>query len=261
MSATTVHTAAPLVSVIMPAYNSQAYIADAIRSVQAQTEDNWELLVIDDGSGDDTCRIVTEMAREDTRIRLYRNEENLGAARSRNRGISMCRGSYVALLDSDDLWRENKLRVQLDLAKEKDADIVYCSYAMMDAQGCKRCDDFLVPRKTDLESMLVRSVISCSTVLLSRQVAQDHPFPTGYYHEDYALWLQLLQSGHQAFGTDQVLADYRVQSNSRASNKLHSALHRWTIYRSLLHLSVMQSIRYLSLYAFAGAKKYRIHRA
>jgi glycosyltransferase involved in cell wall biosynthesis len=261
MSATTVHTPAPRVSVIMPAYNSQAYIADAIRSVQAQTLGDWELLVIDDGSRDDTCSIVTEMALEDPRIRLYRNEENMGAARSRNRGIAMSRGAYVALLDSDDLWRENKLQVQLDLAQEKQADIVYCSYAMMDERGCKRCDDFLVPRKTDLKSMLVRSVISCSTVLLSRQVALDHPFPTGYYHEDYALWLQLLQQGHQAFGTDQVLADYRVLAHSRASNKLHSACHRWTIYRSLLHLSRIQSIRYLGLYAFAGFRKYRIHRA
>jgi glycosyltransferase involved in cell wall biosynthesis len=87
----------------MPAYNSQAYIADAIRSVQAQTLGDWELLVIDDGSRDDTCSIVTEMALEDPRIRLYRNEENMGAARSRNRGIAMSRGAYVALLDSDDL--------------------------------------------------------------------------------------------------------------------------------------------------------------
>jgi teichuronic acid biosynthesis glycosyltransferase TuaG len=245
----------------MPAYNAEKTIEFAISSDLAQTHKDWELIVIDDGSTDKTVAILSELAATDSRIRFLQNENNKGVSYTRNRAVELAEGEWIAFLDSDDLWRENKLRVQLELAKEKDADIVYCSYAMMDERGCKRCDDFLVPRKTDLKSMLVRSVISCSTVLLSRQVALDHPFPTGYYHEDYALWLQLLQQGHQAFGTDQVLADYRVLAHSRASNKLHSACHRWTIYRSLLHLSRIQSIRYLGLYAFAGFRKYRIHRA
>lgn len=108
----------PLVSVIMPAYGAEAYIEEAIASVQAQTYENWELLVLEDCSPDRCAQIVEDMAREDSRIRLLRNEKNMGVARTRNRGLDLCRGDYVAFLDSDDLWRPQKLQKQLALAKK-----------------------------------------------------------------------------------------------------------------------------------------------
>lgn len=131
----------PMVSVIMPAYNAAAYIAEAIRSVQSQTMMDWELLVIDDCSSDDTRQIVQTLARKDSRIHLLPNEKNMGTARTRNRGMDLCHGVYIALLDSDDVWYPQKLQQQIDLAEETGADIVYCSYAMVDQQRKPKCPD------------------------------------------------------------------------------------------------------------------------
>lgn len=247
----------PLVSVIMPSYNATDYIEEAIRSVQAQTVKNWELLVIDDCSRDETCQIVRRMAAEDSRIRLVVNEQNMGTARTRNRGLDLCRGQFVALLDSDDIWYPNKLEVQLELAEREQGDIMYCSYSIVNLQGQKRCDDFIVPPVADLELMLVKSVISCSTALLRREALGQNRFPVDFYHEDYAFWLDLLRKGLKAVGNPEVLGAYRVGDHSRASNKLASAVRRWRIYRKFLKLSLWKSAGYLGRYAFAGIVKYR----
>lgn len=247
----------PLVSVLMPAFNAEKYIEKAIRSVIAQTVSDWELVVIDDHSQDMTFQIAEALAREDARIHLYRNEQNQGAARTRNRGLDLCRGQYVALLDCDDVWYPDKLAQQLKLAQQENADIVYCAYAIVDEDGEKRCRDFIVPECTDVESTLVKSVISCSTALLGKNVTENYRFPIGYYHEDLALWLQLLGDGMKAVGTSQVLAAYRVRPCSRASNKLSVAKRRWQIYRSVMGLSVRKSVFYFVQYAAAGFAKYQ----
>ena len=103
----------PKVSVVMPAFNSERYICDAIASVRNQTFDEWELIVVDDCSTDSTYETVYEIAQEDPRIRVIRNETNRGAAASRNAGFGQCKGKYVALLDSDDLWEPEKLQKQI----------------------------------------------------------------------------------------------------------------------------------------------------
>lgn len=247
------------VSVIMPAYNAERYIEAAIRSVMAQTCPDWELIVIDDCSQDATAAVVERLAREDGRITLLHNEVNMGVAKTRNRGLDLCRGSYAALLDSDDLWYPEKLARQVELARETGADLVYCSYAIVDENGRKKCDDFIVPETTDFEASLTKSVISCSTALLSRDVVDAYRFDTAYYHEDLALWLQILKSGHTACGVPEVLAEYRVMDGTRAANKLKSAAYRWQIYRKLLGFSVSESAKLLLRYGLLGLRKYKRH--
>ena len=116
----------PLVSVIMPAYNAEKYIGEAIASVCAQTYENWELLILDDGSADRTAEIAQAYAQRDARIRVLRNLQNMGVARTRNRGFDLAQGEWIALLDSDDRWRVQKLEKQLAVARSSDADIVVC---------------------------------------------------------------------------------------------------------------------------------------
>lgn len=247
----------PRIAVIMPACNAQAYIETAIRSVQAQTLTDWELLVIDDCSQDQTARLVQRMALQDHRIRLAANEKNMGTACSRNRGLELAQGCYVAFLDSDDRWHPTKLEKQLALAEEKNADIVYTSYAIVDGDGKKRCPDFIVRQTTGLKAMLCRNEIGCSTVLLSPSMASRYRFSEQYYHEDYALWLNMMQEGAVAAGVSDVLVDYRYHPNSRAANKLCSAKSRWRIYRDLLKLPLITSGWYLARYALNGIRKYR----
>lgn len=247
----------PLVSVLMPAYNGEKYMEEAVRSVLAQSLSDWELILIDDCSQDGTWELAVRLAREDSRIRLYRNGCNLGPARTRNRGLDLCRGTYVALLDCDDLWHPVKLEKQVALARETEADIVYCGYAIVDGDGRRRCRDFKVPESTDMTSTLVQSVISCSTALLGKRVTAHYRFPVDYYHEDLALWLRLLEDGMKAVGTPEILAQYRIHRSSRACGKLKVARRRWELYRSMLGLSVGESAYYFLQYARKGIRKYQ----
>lgn len=247
----------PLISVIMPAYNAEKYISQAIGSVLAQTEQHWELLVIDDCSGDKTVEIVERFVRQDERIRLLINEQNQGTAYSRNRGFDLCRGAYVALLDSDDLWRPEKLEKQLAYAERSGADLIYTSYALIDGEEGSWLRDYRVPESTSLDKMLLENMIGCSTVLLRRELIQKFRFTTQFFHEDYAMWLGMLRSGYRAAGVTEVLVDYRLHRNSRAANKFRAARNRWEIYRSMMGLSVGKSLSCLLHYSLSGIRKYR----
>lgn len=247
----------PLVSVVMPAYNAERFIEEAILSVIHQTLTDWELIVVDDCSQDATPAIVERRAAQDSRIVLVRLEKNLGVAAARNQGFARCRGSYIALLDSDDVWHPQKLACQVALARDTKAEILYCSYRIIDENGRKICGDFIVPVTTNFEDFLTRAVISCSTALLSRSIVDTYRFSTEYFHEDLAFWLQLLHDEHTARGTTEVLAGYRISKGTRTANKAHSAACRWWIYRRLLGYSVPKSTALLTRYAVLGVRKYR----
>lgn len=246
----------PKVSVIMPAYNMERYIEQAIQSVQRQTYSNWELLVIDDGSLDNTCKIVERLAEQDARIHLLRNEKNIGVSRARNRGFDLASGKYVALMDSDDLWREEKLARQVDLAERTGADVIYCSYGIIGEMGEKLCNDFIVPDITNFENSLSQSVISCSTAMLSSDVYHTYRFNPDFYHEDLIFWLQILNDQLVVSGVTDVLADYRVYKGTRASNKIRTAVNRWKVYRRYFELSFTDSVWAFVKYAFLGVRKY-----
>lgn len=246
----------PLVSVIMPAYNAEKYIAEAIQSVISQTYTNWQLLVIDDCSTDRTAEIAEEFEKTDQRIRALRNPKNMGVAKTRNRGLDLAEGEWVALLDSDDRWHKEKLEKQLAVAENSDEDIIYCSYALTDESG-KHLSDYKVPRTTTYHDMLKECVLSCSTVLLHRGILASHHFLYDCYQEDYAFWLELLRAGYRAEACCDVLADYRIVNGSRSRNKLKSAKNRWIVYRRVEKLSLVRSIRAFMTYAFRGVMKYR----
>lgn len=249
--------AAPLVSVIMPAYNAQEYIEKAIRSVLDQTVADLELLVLDDGSTDNTCEIVEALSAQDSRIVLIRNERNLGVARTRNRGLEQFQGRYVAFLDSDDVWHPEKLETQLARMQETGAYLVYSSYAIVDGAGGKVSADYLVPEKVSYKQLLKENLIGCSTVVLSSEIAKKFRFNPEYYHEDYVLWLQILKEKYVVAGCKAVLVDWRYVEDSRSYDKLNSAKKRWNIYRRLLKLSVFKSAGLFCSYAWAGLRKYR----
>ncbi|MGM9616110.1 glycosyltransferase family 2 protein [Butyricicoccus sp.] len=250
-------TGMPEVSVVMPAYHAEPYIERAVRSVLEQTMQDFELIIIDDCSQDGTYDMICSMAAADSRIRPFRNEVNAGVAATRNRALDLCRGQYVALLDSDDIWHADKLEQQLAVLRQHQADLVYCSYALMDEHGRKKCQDYIVPAQTDFEHMLRQNCIGCSTVMFTREIAEKYRFRLDFYHEDYVLWLQLLQDGYRAHGITKVLVDYRVMEQSRAGNKKASAGYRWKIYRDFLHLSLPKRMLVFVQYSIAGIKKYR----
>ena len=246
-----------MVSVIMPAYNAEKYIEEAVRSVIAQTYEDWELIVIDDGSKDNTVRIVEEIAKEDKRIHVLKNEANIGVARTRNKGLDSCTGDLAALLDSDDYWDPEFLEKTVELENKTNSDFIYCSYGIVNEQGEKISNDFIVPERTCFEDSLVKSVISCSTVLFSKKMMREARFPVNVYHEDLALWLSMLKDGATASGVTEVLAYYRQSNNTRNKNKIKSAVRRWIICREYLGLSLSKSVVIMVKYAYCGFQKYK----
>ncbi len=222
-----------------------------------QTFRDWELIVIDDGSNDSTREIIEALAEEDDRIISMPNESNIGVAKTRNRGLEISRGKYIALLDSDDIWRDDKLLKQLKKAESSGADIVYCSYGIIDEKDENLCSDFIVSEDADYASTLIRTEISCSTALLSRNIVDKYRFSTDFYHEDLVLWLKILKDGHKACGVTEILADYRVLRGSRASNKFKSALERWKVFRHQMGEPFFKSLILIVKYAFFAIKKYK----
>lgn len=256
MEGNNITSAVPLVTVIMPAYQSSSYIEAAIRSVMMQTVTNWEMIVIDDCSNDGTVEIIRSLAQEDERIHLVYNEQNMGVARTRNRGIDMAQGNYIALLDSDDVWLPDKLEHQLLIMEQEKADLCYCSYSIVNSQGERCRPDYLVPASVDFDKLLNENIIGCSTVVISRRAMEGHRFTTDFYHEDYVLWLTLLREGFLAVGYTEPLVQWRFIESSRSYDKRKAAGSRWKIYRDYLQLPIGKSLISFAAYFTAGIKKY-----
>ena len=249
--------ATPYVTVIMPAYNAGQYIARSIQSVIDQTFPNWVLYAIDDGSHDDTCRIIQEFSAGDDRIIFLKNEKNIGVSATRNKGIGLSRSKYIAFLDSDDVWHPEKLEKQLARIEQENADLSYCSYSLVDEHDVRIHDDYIIPAYTNYEALLKENVIGCSTVLVRTELVKQYGFRSDYYHEDYVLWLRLLELGYVAVGCTEVLVNWRHIKNSRSADKVKSAKKRWMIYRYCVGLPLPKCVRLFLRYAFAGLRKYR----
>lgn len=248
----------PKVSVIMPAYNCERYISAAIESVLEQSWENFELLVVDDCSRDGTAACVEKYTRRDSRVRLICCGKNQGVAMARNRGIDEAAGEYIAFLDSDDVWVREKLEKQLSIAEETGAEIVYGSYSFIDEAGKRIKRPFVVPEFTDFGRMINRNVIGNSTVLLKADLLAEHRFRSDVHHEDYVLWLELLEIPVKARGCRDVLMHYRQVGDARNRNKLQAARERWKIYRTVLDLSVLRSACAFVCYSVSGVLKYYV---
>lgn len=247
----------PKVSIITPAYNASKTLVETVRSALSQTFDDFEMIIVDDCSKDDTYKIASDLSEKDPRIKVFKNEKNLGVSKTRNFALSKAIGEYVAFLDSDDLWREDKLERQYALACETDADIIYCSYGIISENGTRKCKDFIVEKQTDFNKMLLKSVVSCSTAFIKRHHFDKYSFSSEYAHEDYVLWMSMFKDGLTAVGDQKVLAEYRVYPGTRSFDKFKAAKNRYIIYRKALKLSPCKSIKCIFKYMLLGLKKYK----
>ena len=244
------------VSVILPVYNAEKYLRDTILSVLEQTYQNFELIIVDDCSKDNSLRIIYECAAKDSRIKVLRNETNQGAAACRNRCIQEATGSYIAFLDSDDLWTSQKLESQIELLTRTEAQFTYAAYDFMDENGNPILKPHFISDSLDFEMILRENSVLCSTVCADASLLKAHPFRCEYYHEDYVLWLELFRLPIDIKGSPEVLTHYRISKKSRSYNKLRAAKERWKIYRQFLEMNVLKSAFYFAQYAVNGLKKY-----
>lgn len=244
------------VSIIMAAYNAEKTIKKAIQSVIAQSYPYWELLVINDCSKDSTVSVVEELAKTDARIRLMHNDSNSGVSKTRQRGVNCATGEWIAILDSDDAWQEDKLEKQLMLAKKKDATLVFTGSAFMDDKTAILDWQMHVPDTITYKQLLKQNLISNSSVLVKSDIYRKHFVVGDDMHEDYAIWLSMLKAGHIAYGIDEPLLVYRVTASSKTGNKWKSAKMQWKTYQ-YIQLNSVVAAYYMGWYTIKGLLKYR----
>ncbi|MBR9823323.1 glycosyltransferase family 2 protein [Salipiger thiooxidans] len=223
----------PQVSVILPAYNAEAFLSRAMESVRNQSFPDWELLVVDDGSRDGTAALAEAAAASDPRIRAVISPRNAGAAAARNRGLAEARGRYIAYLDADDEWLPEKLSEQLAHLQATGASFGYCGFWRI-IRGQRR--RIHVPAQVTRAELLYGNVIGCFTAIYDSSVLGKVAMPDFPLSHDYALWLDLLERG-PAVGIDRPLAIYHRQERSLSSNPWRSARGTWEVFRDHLQLS------------------------
>lgn len=242
-----------LVSVIIPAYNCAKTVQKAIDSALSQ-DVSLEVLVLNDCSKESLEEVMQPYAEEE-RVRYIENEKNLGAAETRNRGVKLAKGEYIAFLDADDYWAEGKLKKQLALIEKTGC--VLCSTAreLMQPDGTLSGYTMPVPEHFTFKSLCKGNVINCSSVLIRRDAALEFPMEHEDCHEDYLMWLRVLEKYGEGCAVNEPLLKYRVSNTGKSGSKLHSSLLAWRTYR-YMGFSLPRSVYYFLHYAFGGVKKY-----
>lgn len=266
----------PLISIITPAYNVEKYIGRTIESVLNQTYPNWELIIVDDHSKDDTWKVASEYAVTNSRIKVIKTTENGGAGVARNTGIKQATGDYIAFLDSDDLWAPSKLEVQISRMLETGALFSFMAYHVIAADD-KYIKTIHVPSKVSYTDLLSGCDVGCLTAVynakeLGKLFFLDHirnrdlPFPLEILRkwgkEDYVLWLQIAKKNSNTdlfIGIDEPLAYYRKHEGGISSNKTKAAKYQWMVYRNIEHLNLLKSSIYFINYTINGLVKHYWH--
>lgn len=230
------------VSIIMPAHDSEKYIGEAIESVLCQTFQDWELIVINDGSTDRTEEIINRYRARDGRIKYIKYAETKGTWRARVEGIKRSEGRYIAFLDSDDVWIENKLERQIEFMRKECVDFSSTSYKKIDEFGNDLGKVFVPPKVADYRRVLLDCPIGNSTVVYDAIKLGREYGPDVKRREDYAFWLSLLKKTEYVYGIPLVLVEYRLHKGSYSSRKVGLIAAHWTLYRKFEHLSIGKSI-------------------
>lgn len=247
-----------LVSIIVPVYNVEKYIVETCESVLAQTYENWELLLVDDGSSDDSVDVIRKMIAEknESRIRLICQTENSGAARARNRGLTEAKGRFIAYLDADDIWRCDKLELEVGYAMEKKAAFVFTGYEFADEMGTGTGKIVRVPETLNYHQALGNTTIFTSTVLFdTERISKELLEMPVIKSEDTALWWRILRNGYTAYGLNCNLVRYRRPGKSLSSNKFEALKRIWNLYRRAEGMGVIKSAAYFCLWAIRAVRR------
>jgi teichuronic acid biosynthesis glycosyltransferase TuaG len=245
-----------LVSIITPLYNSSQFIEECIASVLSQTYQNWEMIMVDDKSTDDTIEVVRKITNGDVRFTLIELEENIGSGLARNKAIAMAKGRYIAFLDSDDSWLPDKLKRQIEFMNSNNLVFTYASYNLIDYKNV-HMGTFRTKSLITYSELLKTNCIGCSTVIYDTKFLGKRYFNELRTRQDYVLWLSILKEVKYTKGISEPLGIYRIHKESISSNKRKAILQVWYVYRKIEKLNILKSLYYFTHYAFNGIKKYR----
>ena len=247
-----------LISIITPCFSAEKYLLGTYASIKSQSHQNWEWIVVDDRSTDRSWEILYGLQQSDPRIRIFQNEINSGTAASRNRGIDEARGEFIAFLDADDEWTEEKLERQLGFMISSDEKFSCHDYFMM-SEGGVVFQDVRAPFDivTDKE-LRAFNPIATSFVMIKKSCIGHMRFdPNLRRRQDWVFWHEILKSSTKAVFLHEMLGKYRKDSaNSISKNKFHMARLQWTIYRGYFKQNVLESVMSLVRYALYAFKKH-----
>lgn len=215
-----------LVSIITPNYCCGAFLAECIESVLGQTYTNWEMIIVDDCSDDESVEVIKGFADRDERIRLLVNERNSGAAVSRNRALREARGRWIAFLDSDDLWMPEKLERQLDFMVDNGYRFSYHPYREMDGDGHDTGVCITGPQHITRRGMYDFCWMGCLTVMYDREHVGLVQIADIKKNNDYAMWLKVCQKA-DCYLLDAELARYRRGREGSVSTTSYTTLIKW----------------------------------
>ncbi|MCH5272400.1 MAG: glycosyltransferase family 2 protein [Lachnospiraceae bacterium] len=242
-----------LVSVITPAYNAEKYIADAIESVLRQTYTNWEMIIVDDGSGDTTGEIVKRYTN-DSRIIYHRLEKNSGVAVAMNTAIESAHGSLLAFLDADDLWKPEKLQKHVAFTLKNDYAFTFSAYEIIREKGNKVVH---APKSQNYSQYMRNTVIGTSAAMLNLdKIGHDFRMVNLRKDLDSMTWAKLLRSGYTAYGLDKSLVYYRKVETSISNDKWKAAVNHWENCRKVEKLPFFKCLFYFIGYCFNALKKH-----
>ncbi len=238
-----------LVSIITASYNVEQYIAETIASVQSQTYQDWEMIITDDASTDNTCKIIEEIAKKDGRIKLLKLKQNSGPAVARNQSIKKARGRFIAFLDADDIWYPDKLALQVKLMLEQNISVSFTSYQHIDEAG--KDLNYVINAIPNLSyaKLLKNNYIGNLTGMYNVSKLGKLYQPNLKKRQDWCFWLEALKrSNKPAVGIQQVLAKYRIRKGSVSRNKVQLLKYNFLVYHQYLKFSFLKSMLYLVVF-------------
>lgn len=246
-----------LVSIVVPVYNSGKFIKETVETVKAQDYQNWELLLVNDCSTDNSKEEIKKYEKEDNRIRLIDLKENSGAAIARNTGMKEAKGKYIAFLDADDLWENTKLKKQIEFMQKNNYEFTYTGYEFADENGNKIGKVVKVPEKINYKQALKNTTIFTSTVIFNVDKLGKEliSMPNVRRGQDTATWWKVLKTGIVAYGLQESLSMYRRSNNTLSSNKIKALKRTWNLYRNVEKLSFFSSLYNFAWYCFNAVKR------
>lgn len=246
-----------LVSIITPTYNSSKFLRETLDCIIAQTYKNWELIITDDGSTDNTLLILEEYSKKESRINFYKSVSNLGSGIARNNSIKLAKGRFIAFIDSDDIWLPNKLFNHIKFMQENNLIFSHASFGFINESGEKIKNTFKVSeRKVGYKDLLKRTEIGCLTAIYDQFEIGKFYMSSDRRRQDYFLWLSILKAGHYSYGYNKVESFYRLHDGQVKKFNLKYLLDHYTFLRQRQKLSILAATYYLSLYIYSSVKRY-----
>lgn len=240
-----------LISIITPVYNSEKYIGDTIKSVLAQTYSNWEMLIADDCSKDNTEQVVKQF--NDPRIKYFKLKNNSGAAVARNEALEKAQGKIIAFLDADDMWKPKKLEKQLKFMLDNNYGFTFSAYEIL---GKKQNKVVNVPKSLNYSQFMKNTIIGTLTVMVNTEIVGEVRLVNVKKDHDSMTWAKLMREGNIAYGLNESLAYYRKVAGSISNNKFKAAKTHWNNCRQIEKLSILRCAYYFFFYALNALKKH-----